>query len=362
MSAGLLGVGNARAQDSAQSLGDDANQQAYDLLRHFGVGLSLTHDLGGDDRIEEATIVDGIVRVTKDSNTRARVMLEWHAWMFCEKISKDEQEENPAYRSVERVKPRRAQEKLDSGVPRDEAGIKSVYWKQEPPCSPTRRSSGAFVAVQPGSDSIIDAIGLGWMFRFPDKLQMFGNRTLNIGLGLIADQNVKVLGDGFVENQPPPIGASGLPEEQVRYRTTTQGGVFAMASLELGQTTTQIPRRSLTFYSSAPDGTKPLVDSSVIFTWGIDDMDKCVASGTGSATAAWTGDRAIKGEEEYKLTATGMQRFNLECTGGGRTVSRFEEFEVVDPAAAAPAAGAANTDTDNTEESEAEDAEDTEQE
>jgi hypothetical protein len=181
------------------------------MIGEFGVGMSLTSDLGGASRVDEAAIINGIVRVEEDSDVRARFLFEWHVAMICEHLDWN----------VEDVPP------YQSDLDPEDAGEKSVR-KQRPPCRPDRRSSGFFVAVQPGED-VIDAIGLGWMWRFPDKLQLLGNRTLNIGFGLMSDQNVKVLGDGFEENEPPPPG-----ETEIRYRTTDQTGFLFMASIELG--------------------------------------------------------------------------------------------------------------------------------
>ena len=320
VSLGLLSLASAHAQNGEQNEGQtlrqDSDQEGYDILRHFGVGLSLTHDPGGSDRVDDAEIVNGIVRINRDSNTRARVMLEWHSWMFCEHLEEREVVDDGTHRSIE--------------ITKGEGDNIKKYWKQEPPCLPTRRSSGAFVAVQPGSDSVIDAIGLGWMFRFPDKLQMLGNRTLNIGFGLIADQGVRVLGDGFVENTAPPTSPTGTPETQVRYRTTSQSGIFAMASIELGQTPVQVPRRTLTFYAESPPNKRnPVVNDSVTLYWGIDGMDKCDASD------GWMGEKKIRGQEQIKLESAGTKRFTLTCTSANGSASRFVEVTVVEPPAAA---------------------------
>lgn len=44
----------------------------------FGVGLSMSYDLGNNDRVLDASIVDGIVRVDRTENIRARAVLELH--------------------------------------------------------------------------------------------------------------------------------------------------------------------------------------------------------------------------------------------------------------------------------------------
>ena len=45
----------------------------------FGIGISLTHDTGNNDRVESASLDEnGVVRVSKDQNDIARIMLETH--------------------------------------------------------------------------------------------------------------------------------------------------------------------------------------------------------------------------------------------------------------------------------------------
>ncbi len=146
----------------------------------FGIGLSATRDLGSRDRVEEAKVVNGIVRVTETNNWPVRILLESHFFF---------RPNGPLL-----------------GIPPDRWG-----W-------------GPMVAIQPGSGSLIDAYGVGLMLglRRPDP----GNfSSWNFGIGLILDPKTKTLGDGFTANQPPPAG-----ETEVRYTTRAQGGLFIMTS------------------------------------------------------------------------------------------------------------------------------------
>jgi hypothetical protein len=62
------------------------------------------------------------------------------------------------------------------------------------------RGWGPFVAVQPGSEETIAAVGGGLLWgwrRAPDKSHSF-----NVGIGVLADQNVSTLGDGIRQNEP----------------------------------------------------------------------------------------------------------------------------------------------------------------
>jgi hypothetical protein len=82
---------------------------------------------------------------------------------------------------------------------------------------------GPFVAVQPGTDEIIEAIGIGWMIGF--RKSNIGSDGLNIGFGYVVDPSVKMLGDGVIENSPLPVG-----ETQIRYKEKSQSGIFLLAS------------------------------------------------------------------------------------------------------------------------------------
>ncbi len=139
----------------------------------FGIGISVTRDLGGHNRIKSASLDENNkIRVEKDNNQVARVMLESH-----------------------------------------------YFWKIEE----TAAGHGPFLALQPGTDEIIEAIGFGWMvgFKRPGK----GDESLNFGIGYMVDPSVKILGDDLEENEALPEG-----ESQIRYRETSQDGIVFLAS------------------------------------------------------------------------------------------------------------------------------------
>lgn len=160
----------------------------------LGAGLSFTLDLGKLNRISRASTVNGIVRSDDQDNGRARIMLESHyfftpcTWNFLGL-------KNPC--------------KTEDG------------WRVADP-KKTRWGLGPFIAVQPGSDNIIDAIGMGIMVgaRREDSAQSF-----NLGIGIVFDPNTRVLGDGILENRPLPLG-----EIEVRYRETLQTGILVLTS------------------------------------------------------------------------------------------------------------------------------------
>jgi hypothetical protein len=146
----------------------------------FGVGLSLTVDTGTQDRVESAEVVDGIVRVSKENDTTARIILESHYFF--------------------------------SSTTSPLLGAAAGDW-----------GVGPFVALQPGSDEIIEAIGLGVMVGF--RRAGDGVESWNLGVGIMVDPNVRVLGDGLNENEPLP-GA----ETTVRFKEKSQVGVLVMTS------------------------------------------------------------------------------------------------------------------------------------
>lgn len=181
MAAGLS-TAAAAAPTDAEAVKDPAtgrteNQTDFKGLK-LGVGLSLTLDTGSNDRVDDAEVVGGLVRVKDEENARARIMLESHYFFL----------------------PQRS----FLGVSANDWGI------------------GPFVAIQPGENDIVQAAGAGLMigFRRPDS-----SSSWNIGVGLVYDPNTKTLGDGIVANQPLPPG-----ETTVRYKERAQKGVVILTS------------------------------------------------------------------------------------------------------------------------------------
>jgi hypothetical protein len=166
----------------------------------LGIGLSFTADVGKEDRISRASVVNGIVRTDDQDNGRARIMLETHyfftpcTWDFLSILR------NPC--TVETDAEGRAFRVADPGK--------------------TRWGLGPFVAVQPGSDNIIDAIALGVMVgaRRPNSSESF-----NFGVGIVLDPNTRLLGEGLEANKPLPVG-----ESEIRYRETLQTGILVLTS------------------------------------------------------------------------------------------------------------------------------------
>ena len=149
----------------------------------FGIGLSFTRDIGIRDRVATASLVDGLVRIDDENNDRARVMLESHYF-------------------------------FTPGV-----GTAVAYGEK---VKLARWGIGPFVALQPGTDEVIEAIGMGVMvgFRRGDSDQSF-----NLGVGYVVDPNTRVLGDGIVKDKPLPGG-----ETEIRFKDVAQSGWLILTS------------------------------------------------------------------------------------------------------------------------------------
>ncbi len=147
--------------------------------------MSGTYDIGYSDRIVSAEISNDIVRVAGDNNFSARLLLERHFYA-----------------------------KASSG---------NCWW----PFS-NAHGCGGFVALQMGSTNtkVLDALGGGYMWGW---MNSDGGKASfwNIGIGVIADPNTKVLGDGIRKNEALPAG------DTLRYKTTTKFGALILVSFGL---------------------------------------------------------------------------------------------------------------------------------
>lgn len=156
----------------------------------FGAGLSLSI-FKKDQRIENAEVINGIVRVTEDQRVLTRVMLETHylsRW-WTEKLGMED-------RCMDRGKIK-------------ECGI------------------GFFIAAQPGTTNTIEAIGGGVMYghrRNPGPSDT-DTSAFNFGIGLVVDPYAKTLGDGIQKDQPLPAG-----ETVVRFKERPIWGWLLFAS------------------------------------------------------------------------------------------------------------------------------------
>lgn len=181
IAATLLRASLVQGQDTGSS---ESNQRKFAGI-NFGVGLGVTLDTGTRDRVDDATIdANGIVRVNESSNIRARVFLETHKFIYSRPV-----------KGAKRFQPH---------------GI------------------GPFIALQPGTDEIIDSIGIGILFGWRDSDD--ATNSFNLGIGIHVDPRTQVLGDEFRKDQPAPVdAATGMPLN-VRFVDRDQGAVLIFAS------------------------------------------------------------------------------------------------------------------------------------
>jgi hypothetical protein len=170
---------------------------------NWGIGLAADFDLGGT-RVNTATVVNNIVRVTDSSNNvGVGFVLEAHyffkAW------------ETP------RCKGTKKDNMVDA-------------------LSCTDFATGPFVAIEIGGGTnpaanggLVTGYALGWMIgmRHPDLTMPTANSTWNLGIGLRVDPKSQVLGDGIIANQPLPIGESATT---VRLKTEPRYGLMLLSS------------------------------------------------------------------------------------------------------------------------------------
>lgn len=150
----------------------------------FGVALGVTVKAGKRQIVNSATVdPNGLVRIDRDNNTTANFILESH-YFFTPDI----------HIPVFNVEPKN--------------------W-----------GTGPFVAVQPGTENIIQSVGAGWMIGFKrssiiaSDLARDRGDSFNIGVGLMLNPNAQVLGDGIEKDKPLP-GA----ETAIRLKKTTELG------------------------------------------------------------------------------------------------------------------------------------------
>lgn len=151
----------------------------------FGLGIALTYDVGSNDRVKSAQLVNNIVRVTDQENVTARFLLESHYFFTPD---------------------------------RNFLGLDSKDW-----------GIGPFIALEAGSDPVIQAMGAGLMVGLrrpndePNKPK--SKQSFNFGLGFIYDLDSQLLGEGIIANQPLPEG-----ETEIRFRNKEQFGILALTS------------------------------------------------------------------------------------------------------------------------------------
>lgn len=172
----------------------------------FGAGVAASF---GQPRVNSASVVNGVVRVTDSSNVMAGIVFESHYFFL---------------------------------PPSPFLGVKAGSW-----------GIGPFVAVDASTangSTVVAGFSMGLMVGFrrsglttvPVPVTLQGssqpallavatpttdNNSWNFGVGFRVDPKATVFGDGVVANQPPPLGEASIP---VRLKTAPRYGVMLMTS------------------------------------------------------------------------------------------------------------------------------------
>lgn len=139
--------------NEAEAAADEAQSEVDYMELRWGVGVG--YSFGTDDFVDEAVIVDGVVRVTSEKRDQPRALLEFHKFFWCNDARK--------------------------------VGT---------------RGCGPFIAVAASSEDVLSGVGLGFMYG--KKTKETDPDGFSIGIGAILDADVKDLGEGFKEGSPPP--------------------------------------------------------------------------------------------------------------------------------------------------------------
>ncbi len=135
----------------------------------WGIGLGVSSS--SSQAVNNATIVDGVVRVTESAKEQPRLLFEFHRYFWCN--------------DDERV---------------------------------GTRGCGPFVAVAASQERVLSGVGFGFMYGA--KTAETEPDGFSVGVGAILDAKVKDLGNGFSADAAPPNS-----ETSVRFSTKSRWSV-----------------------------------------------------------------------------------------------------------------------------------------
>ncbi len=185
------------SEDSAQDAAspEELAQKEAALNSFLGfdwsAGIAVTGDFTSERRIDDAELVNGVVRVKDESRYLPRIMLEAH-YLF---------------RSW-------GDQKIDRALRADG----KTYF--------VTKGHGPFVAIQSSDKQALDSFAAGYLFGWrPDSTKEW---SFVMGAGAVLDPNVQILGDGIQANQALPEG-----ETAIRYKKVDRWGWMLMFSFKL---------------------------------------------------------------------------------------------------------------------------------
>jgi len=165
------GAGGAPETDKGDVPNKGDKDDDFFSKLNWGAGLGYVLDFEGKERIGDADVVNGIVRIKDENDASVSLLLEAHYFF------------HPRYDS----------QQLD---------IKAGDW-----------GVGPFVAAQVGNEDLIETVALGVMMGWRRKAVANSGNSFNIGVGIAVDPDAQVFGDGVEANKPLPVG-----ETAIRYK------------------------------------------------------------------------------------------------------------------------------------------------
>lgn len=149
--------------NQVQKTMDKAQSEVDFMGLNWGVGFGYSY--GFDESIDDAEIVNGVVRVKSRKKEQARAVLEFHKYFW-----------------------------LNDGYKDGTQGC------------------GPFVALAAKDDKLLSGVGIGIMYG--KKAKATDSDGFSIGIGILLDNEVKDLADGFKENEEPPEGETSVRFEE----------------------------------------------------------------------------------------------------------------------------------------------------
>ena len=145
----------------------------------WGIGVGYSH--GFDEIVDEAEIIDGVVRVKKDLTEQPRVIFEFHNYRWCHRKGRSDGDDLPI-----------------------------------------KTGCGPFAAVATRDDKVVSGVAAGWMYGWKTGTGTDAS-GFSVGVGVILDSGGKVLGDGFKDGEAPPVGAT---EVLLKEKSVASGVIF----------------------------------------------------------------------------------------------------------------------------------------
>ena len=127
-------------------------------------GIGFGYSQAREKIIDEAIVVNGLIKSKVDRTDKVRLILESHIFLSCHNVN-----------------------------------------------SVTKMGCGPFLAISSGDYKTLSGVGIGWMWGWK-SMDPKRSDSFAIGLGFMADETVKTLADGFEEGRALPSG-----ETVIRY-------------------------------------------------------------------------------------------------------------------------------------------------